>query len=85
MDDGNKEKVNMADSGKSSQIVATAESSDSEFVDATQSKQVILEIQAIVEYDKDKLKYFLEKSWANMVYLDDRKNQDEGFSVENDF
>lgn len=54
-------------------------------MDATQIDQVIPETQAIMEYDKDKFKDFLEKSWANMAYLDTGKEQEEDISPEHDF
>lgn len=44
------------------------------FFDATQVMDIVPETQAIVEFQKEQVKYFLVKSWANM---DDLANDED--------
>ncbi|KAI5403314.1 hypothetical protein KIW84_050759 [Lathyrus oleraceus] len=59
--------------------------SEKEFVDAIQIEEVIRETQAIVQYKKDKVKDFLEKSWANMADLTDEEDLEEDINPKLEF
>lgn len=65
--DANKgDPINVVDHGGTIQVRETYESSESGFVDATQVGEIVRETQDIVEFHKEKVQDFLEKSWANM-------------------
>ncbi|XP_050878644.1 uncharacterized protein LOC127082448 [Lathyrus oleraceus] len=58
---------------------------DSEFLDATKMDENFYDSQAIVGYDKDNVKDLLEKSWANMVEMDEGETQDDDTSIDDAF
>lgn len=77
--------VKVVDKGGIMQVREINGSLEGEFIDTTQMEEVVPETQAIVEFQKEQVKDFLETSQANMAQQVNDKDKGIDYILEKEF